>query len=342
MTDQDLSNDLTVYVLPVSGGHFVSQLGEICCLSEQEFDPPDIVFGASGGNLAAYIASSGFWRKNPILSNCSDISNDHFLTPWIKMIPAWLSFPYFGSLYKKSIIGVDLFRKWFTPKTIVKTEIWTLAFDEDEYRGQLFCNRSRETSCLHVSGPTIYGCTDDVIYSNGNVDQIYNSTYASAAMQLIAEPLKMGKNRYSDGGIMYASPLTPLTFSLVNTVKKEGKFLRLFYFSPYNINSHIPPKMSIYNKSLGAILHSSQIQDHAEAVSLLRHFGAHDLKMTKYKTIDNISSILPKNKHCIIFIIPKNNEEADYVNFTSENIKTLIMENMTSGFEVEVWEADVD
>ena len=61
---------MKIFILPVSGGGFATQLGILYYLLEAKRIIPDIVLGSSGGNVAAYISMLSNWYHKTILKNC--------------------------------------------------------------------------------------------------------------------------------------------------------------------------------------------------------------------------------------------------------------------------------
>ena len=70
-----------VFILPVSGGGFVSQLAGLqhLCVSGIK---PTITLASSGGNVASFIASASGWKWAGIERIASELSYDLFVSQW--------------------------------------------------------------------------------------------------------------------------------------------------------------------------------------------------------------------------------------------------------------------
>lgn len=321
----------TVYVLPVSGGMFVNQLAILCLLADAEIKP-DLVMGASGGNVAAYVGLASRWCRNEILSRCHDLSSSLFITPWLRIVPGWMSFPFYGSMYKKGE-GSKLFQTWFTRAKAVETEIWTMAFNTDMFRGQLFCNRSSDESSFKLVKSNVHCCAHP-LYLDGDPRAIYSASYASAAIPLLTEPQIINGDRHVDGGVIFSSPLTPLSGPLINHVQKSDKKLHLIYISPYHTQSYRPDQ-SAYNASIGAMIHSGLVHDQAVAVSLLSLVGC-GVYEEHHENVTDVESLLSRNCHYVAIISPTVEQEVDKSDFTGHEVLQSV-EKARVSCRIDMW-----
>ena len=218
---------LKVYVLPVSGGWFPMQLmllGQVYQArllnaggrfkSAQEYTP-DICCAASGGNIATYIAMAGDWSDAGISRVSSNIHSEMFCRNWwpgyMTFLPTWVLGIFAGALFRTGYGANMLLDKIFTPSTIQKTEIWTGTFNQSTRTCELFCNKKPgETYVWPLTYNRFLYRSMPLNFLRGNMMEIGKAIMASASIPFIFNSQTIGNHEYADGGIMYASPLTPL------------------------------------------------------------------------------------------------------------------------------------
>lgn len=304
-----MTDVLNCYVLPISGGCFVSQIAlliEVYCAkkilkkgifrSSKDYQP-DLVLSSSGGNVSAYTALAGDWSEEGILRVIKELKHEMFVKSWMpnemNYIPSWVFSPFYGTMYKKGYGVTDLFKSLFTTSTIQRVEIWTGTYDETNKKAQFVCNKNEHNSMINKYTFKMEENTFrsmPLIHLNGNLNDIAVMSVASASIPFIVQPQLWNNNKYSDGGIMYSSPLTPLSselckcvmgnndyickndfFSKKSNLKNNKKNLKLLYFAAYEIltnnesNSNVSEIYEIFNK----IYESNTLQDIANAKSLL-------------------------------------------------------------------------
>ena len=218
---------LKVYVLPVSGGWFPMQLmllGQVYQArllnaggrfkSTQDYTP-DICCAASGGNIATYIAMAGDWSDTGIRRVSSNIHSEMFCRNWwpgyMTFLPTWVLGIFAGALFRTGYGANMLLDKIFTPSTIQKTEIWTGTFNQSTRTCELFCNKKPgETYVWPLTYNRFLYRSMPLNFLRGNMSEIGKAIMASASIPFIFNSQTIGHHEYADGGIMYASPLTPL------------------------------------------------------------------------------------------------------------------------------------
>ena len=225
-------DDLIVYTLPVSGGGFVAQLGLLSELSEAlklnkvHSIQPDLIFSASGGNVAAYIAMAGGWTTEGIRRVARHINMNIFIQSWFMdgftFLPTILAGVFNGCIYRHGYGAQILFSKFFTKESIQKTEIWTGTYNEDLMKSQFFCNKKKSQSLIQDSmfndDKDIYSATHLRYMSDepDTINQLSKVCSASASIPYIVKKQKICNHHNSDGGIMYASPMVALKNELYN------------------------------------------------------------------------------------------------------------------------------
>jgi predicted acylesterase/phospholipase RssA len=218
---------LKIYVLPVSGGWFPMQLMLLSQIYQARlinaggrFSSPDqytpnICCSASGGNIANYIAMAGDWSDTGILRISSSINSEIFCRNWwpdyMSFLPTWVLGVFTGAVFRTGYGANILLNKIFTSKTIQKTEIWTGTYNQSTRSCELFCNkRAGDTHVWPLTYNRFLYRSMPLNFLGGNVTEIGKAIMASASIPLIFNSQTIGDYEYADGGVMYASPLTPL------------------------------------------------------------------------------------------------------------------------------------
>jgi len=229
-----MDSTLDVYCLPISGGGFVAQLGLLCEIYEAKkiangnivFGSktycPDLVFAASGGNVASYIALAGNWSTDGIIRCSQQIDPHSFTRKWVpnelSIIPNIVVGIFKSSLYNKGYGAGYLFKKLFTEKSISQTEIWTGTYNSDKKAAQFFCNKSQEESLVNESffneEQSMYDSLS-LKFMNSNIELIAEVSIASASIPLIVPGQKIGNSMYADGGCSYSSPLSVFVMKFI-------------------------------------------------------------------------------------------------------------------------------
>jgi len=231
------SNDLYIYVLPVSGGAIVSHLAllqEIYLARLKALDgkkkgyfsyAPHIVMGSSGGNISSFIGQGSDWTSEGIERNVEKLNSDLFLKKWVptqfSLIPDIPFFITTGSLYNKGIGATDLFRKLFTTSTIQRSEIWLGTYDIKNKRAQFFCNKNQSET--YITEPffneeqSLYFALP-LKFIDGDLDKLADICIASATIPGIVPSKEIDGVIYADGGVMYPSPLSVLNKEILRIV----------------------------------------------------------------------------------------------------------------------------
>lgn len=326
---------LNCYVLPISGGCFVSQVAllmevysakKLLCggkfKSSKEYQP-DLVLSSSGGNISAYVALAGDWNEEGIIRVVKELSHEMFVESWMpqgmNFIPSWTFSPLYGTIYKKGSGVKKLFNKLFTKSTVQRVEIWTGTYDETNKKAQFMCNKEQQHSMLNKYSFCIEENTFrsmPLMYLNGDLNSLAIISIASASIPFIVGPQEFNGNKYSDGGIMYSSPLTPLSSEICKclfnkeytvpetkndfyefdddnnlkeiTEKKKQikKKLRLVYFAAYELltnNSAVQNNITNLYEIFNKIYESNTLQDIANAKNLLNMIGDSSQKIESKK-----------------------------------------------------------
>lgn len=317
-----------VFVLPASGGGFVSQLAILQHLCESEIIP-SVTLGSSGGNVAAYIASAAQWKWAGIERIARELSQGMFITPWSNISSIASIIGYFkANIYDKGNGVGDFLSRYFTSTTITKNEIWTGTYNKDRQQARLFCNRSRESSILDISYIN-YNLNQSMepMFTNGNLELISQGNIASASIPALVPPQKIMNEDYIDGCVSGASPLKIMQEPILQYVKDNNVPLHIIYINSINLSN--PDIKPIYNvvdtlkQSTHDIVRSQTVIDRLAAYELLRRYPGtmnEEQFICNYRNIQYVKRIQSLIRYSLLEIYPEKQYDIDLVNFTGNDI----------------------
>jgi hypothetical protein len=357
-----------IYILPVSGGEFPCQLG---LLSEVYYGilklyngsfpggkcySPDICLGASGGNISAYIGLASDWVPEKIQAICKEIESEMFIRNWwpgpLSVLPSGILGILSGkSLYRPGYGPFGLFNSIFTnSESIQRSEILTLTFNETDRQPQIFSNRGKQNSNFNnemFDYETIIGYqVDHLIYNNGDISKISETTTASYSIPLITQLKEIDTKKYGDGGISYASPFTPMKLIIgKNYTPTLTHKLQMIYFCSYNVEDKDVDTSSFYGDSntlsvsLKQMLNASILQDRWSGWQLLAMYGI-QLQFERGTDInsDELGQIFSRinDKSYYLILYPKNSPHIDILNFNTNDILRVI-EDSSKDYGYYLW-----
>lgn len=225
-----------LYVLPVSGGLFPFQLAELSALMKYSAPRPDVIFASSGGNVCSWLALSSDWNSERLLQNASMLKSELFIRSWfprlINFIPSWVMGVFKNSIYAPGSFD-DLcafFTKMLPKYLLSKTELWIGTTNVSKGRAQFFCNleeaQCRIRNCNFACNRYV---AQPLSYSNLDIPTICRSALASAAIPTFVPEVIIEGEKFMDGGITYASPLSALKCSL------KDEEIHLTYLSSFDV-----------------------------------------------------------------------------------------------------------
>jgi len=345
---------MKIYVLPISGGGFVSQIALLAEVYDATYDcdntydyhrsvrlgsksaqpgTPDLVLASSGGNVAAYLAMVSGWSSSGLAQNIKSVHSSIFVQPWTPpFLPSGIMFYSTKSIYRNGTGMDQLFTSMFTPQSVKQTEIWSGTYNTNSQKGGMFCNLAKENAFLQddlvEDGMILYDC-DPCTYVDGDLLTISKVVHASAAIPFVTEGIYIGEDRYIDGGVAYSSPLIPMSEHLKASLKKrmdsnsmDERIVQLFYFCSYDMDQRFNDSM--YDTSIGALVHSSGLQDRAFALNFIRQFADVGVVPAKYDDLTSakLRVILKgmQHKSFVIFLFPRNSVAVDVANFTTKQL----------------------
>lgn len=225
---ENMGEPLVVYVLPVSGGGFPTQIGLLAEYGEarqilQRYrrkisrkKDPDLVLASSGGNVAAYLGLAADWEGRSLLRIASRLYTEMFIQSWFpspfcQYIPTWMAGIFYGSFYRQGVGSEKFFHTYFNRASVSRTEIWTGTYDHYQQRAQFFCNKCEGQTLISNRGfdevRQFYSCLP-LRFLGADLSAISRVSMASASIPLLVSRQHFDGTCYVDGGAMYSSPLT--------------------------------------------------------------------------------------------------------------------------------------
>lgn len=330
------NHDYYLYVIPISGGAIVSHMALLQEVYKARIIAnnnrrngyfsyaPHMVFGASGGNISAFIGQASDWNAENIERNAMKMNSEIFMKNWVpdnlSLIP---NIPFAligGSLYNKGAGAENLFNNLFTSEKIQRSELWLGTYDIRNKKAQFFCNRSQANTAITESyfneEQSLY-CAMPLIYTNGDINKLSKVCIASATIPTVVPSQEIDGEIYADGGVMYSSPLSvfhkeilriitgkervpisrsfqketdsPNNYEIIysNRKKLTEKNLRLFYFFPYQPNGLIFENSELGIKDyINSFLNVNMMQDRNIAIELLNTLSPEGLETETYNDIN--------------------------------------------------------
>lgn len=318
-----------IFILPISGGGFVSQLAGLQYLCESNIKP-NITLSSSGGNVAAFIASAANWKWAGIERISRDFTNDLFASQWsnVSMISSVIGW-FQASRYNEGKNITGFLKKYFTEETIMNDEIWTGTYNKDQKRTCLFCNK--KNSILDISHID-FDLTQSTlpIFAHGNINLISKYGTASASIPSLVPPQKILGSLYEDGGVSSSSPLTVMSESILNYVIDNKTSMHLIYINSVNLSNH--NQKSINNiidnikETTSDLIRSSVVNDRLAGYKLLKNFekspGTINYKEfnCNYNNIEKIKTIQSQINYSLLEIYPTIRYEINITNFNGNDI----------------------
>ena len=328
---------MNIFISPVSGGAFVSQLAIFLFLGVNNIFP-NIILASSGGNLASYIAAGSGMDWNMIEINSSKLSSKLFVKPWsVLSITSAITGYFQGNLYNRGDGDLDYLKSCFTNDTIKNYEIWTGVYNIDRQKAKIFCNLDKNKTFLDVSHvDTDLNQCMNFHYCNGNFDLISKVCSASAGIPAYVPPQIIENERYIDGGISSASPLSSLVDAILDLGKTNA--LHLYYINSVDLNQiqsyEVFNLIDNWRQATHNMVKSQTLIDRMIAVQILKYLalrssGDLDFIEGNYfgDSIEKIKSIRDISKHTLLELYPENYFEVDVAKFTGEQVLKSIRDS---------------
>jgi hypothetical protein len=360
----DQTKHLTIYCLPISGGNFIGQLGllseiyeckqKISILNNEFFTydkyAPNIIFGASGGNIAAYLALASDWQPLLIERIMYDLNSEMFFKSWLpktlSFIPSFIIGAFMGTFYRQGDGCTKVLQKYFTSKSITRTEIWTGTSNCTHEKAQFFTNVSEQQSIISAerfnSKSSLYG-TMELKFLDGDIEKISAVTVASAAIPLYTGKIEINDDYYDDGGTLYASPLPSMSSEIYHNVMTNNKKLRLFYITGHIMTCPKYTKSAAINV-IEHIFYAKLLVDKNSAVELLYRIVGDKYLDIQHKIFNDFNTddftdllvMLDSCQHYVLILSPGDNYEIVKSSY-DPNTAIKLMKLSRKNYEIQLW-----
>jgi hypothetical protein len=269
-----------------------------------------------------------------------DLNSDVYVKSWwgetmSYYIPSGLIGFFKGSIYQHGYGTGDMLKQYLTKSSITETEIWVGTYNMTCCNAEMLCNKSYKTSFVRTND-NVSSIPFRIKYLDGDFDNIGKAIYASAAIPTIVPSLEINKENYYDGGLLFASPLIPLSDYL-------PKCLKIMYISSYNMEEEkISPmdKSNIFQIGYGALTETATgrcMVDRLFAVRLVMRCDK--TNFNQYDNIHDALSVYNSAKRAVIELYPKDNYCVDITDFDGELLKQSI-NRIKKKYGVRLWWSD--
>ncbi len=326
---------MEILVAPISGGYFPHQLAALQLLTENNYQP-ELALGSSGGNLSIYLAMASHWDPVGLRRVVASLNSDQIVRSWfpslMSFVPSVVAGVFTGAAYRTSNKVYEFFRNYFTPLTMVETEVWNGAVNRDTGAVALFCNRGMNDALIQgrYYQHRLFK-SEPLKYLNGDLDCICRSVVASSAVPLVFEAQEYNHQNYIDGGTKFASPLVPLQDELRVLGSSQG--LHITYINGYNVEedySHSQIPVDIISSGVSVTAHVVRgfvLHDRMTACELVRSDcgnGLHYIDIHIPEAITSVRSRIHLCNSSMLEIYPRYKGSINYTSFTGEELLSVI------------------
>lgn len=318
-----------IYVLPLSGPAFAVQVGFLELLAKCKLKPTHTMAN-SGGNISAYIAMAGDWNREKIHEIAGQLESKLLMKPWndgsVFNIPSMVYGFNRGSEYNLNPAAHKFFKKLFKHKLPTETEIWTGVYNKSIGQMELHINKSTTLDMSEFS-PGDYGISKEITVTS-DPSNLADVVIAAAGVPMIIPSINICGNKCCDGGLSYASPLTPLCPVLSNYAE-----LHITYINCCNTYVPVPYEKATGKETLeDNLAYSFHTMTRYSIINDIRH--GHNLLGRKaklewrYDRVDaqkllEIEALRNGYKRTFLELYPKNSNELNLCNFTGHEVQRL-------------------
>lgn len=220
-----------IMVFPVSGNFFPVQLGLLSRLIEAEYDA-DLLMGTSGGAVCSLLALGSDWSVEGIHRLVKKMNPKLFLKNWwpntLSFMPSWILGFFRGSVYNAGTEAEAFFNNYLSEDALTQKEVWVGVTNQTQERAQFFCNLKEsqsmiDTRCfdshLKIGQNTL---CESLRFMGGDKDIFRQVTVAFASIPTLVPAKQIGEDHYVDGGVFFASPMTPMKDCLEELEDEDG------------------------------------------------------------------------------------------------------------------------
>jgi len=346
-------------VLPVSGNFFPCQLGLLTQLIDAEYDP-NLIMGTSGGAVSAILSLGADWSPSGIRRLARKLKSSLFLRSWwpkpLSILPSWGLGFFRGSVYNSGEGLDEFFETYFSVDSITQKEVWIGVTgitnkNKKKESAQFFCNLSQEKSQIDISCFEKYHnigqstLCNSLHFLDGDLKRIQEATIASASIPTVVPPQKIGEDSYVDGGVFFASPMTPMRDSLEALEDEEG--LHITYVNTYDIEEQkIMSSIDFYPgifhtgaMTFATMVYSILSQDRLNGLKILNPdiSKIHRIPLKGSKTtLEQIFAFRKKCKRSFLELYTKSLDKIDLTDFKPEDILN-VMDKVQEEYYCRFW-----
>jgi hypothetical protein len=339
------------YVAPISGASFPSQIALMCEVSiaktminiknkskniKYNKIQPDISLATSGGNICIYAAIAGGWKASGIYRIARSLETSMLLQSWWPKFLSFLPSPVLslntGSCFRPGYGVEKLFENYLTPSTVTSTEVWTGTKNDTNNKAQFFCNKSNGQT--YIKSDTfekcreIYNC-EPLTYTKGDLKLIAKVALASASIPIVTQAIKIHGSEFSDGGVLFCSPLSVFTQEILRILSDTKKSLQMIYFSCYDMSTTSNDYRGIngaFGSTLSSLICSLTILDRCKGIELIRTLAGDSPVMylsynkVNTKMLAKILEFLARQEHYFLELYPKEFHDVNLISFEGDDV----------------------
>lgn len=377
--DKNKNEDYCICIFPICAGSFPCIIGlvqEFCdsinLLNEDENInlKPQLCLGSSGGNIVSLLGTISNWDSEEIGKIALGLKSEMFLQRWFygyfSFIPELFYSFFKGSLYNEGYGGLKYFNHIAKNKSITDTEFWIGTYNNTLGKAEFFCNRSILDSQInnHKFNKELNSyISNKTYYCDGNFNIIYQVSIASASIPFIVPPKIINDQFFSDGGVIYASPLSVFSSEIrriilnkinneienTNTnqqiiissdIENKEKNMRLFYFL-YKQNYNVSENYMTFRNIFINTVNSSVIKDRNKGIELLYSLSNNTVESELYFKVEkseltNILKHYNKYKHYVVCLFPHGTPEIDLTYFNGYDVMK-VADQVKTAYGLQIW-----
>jgi Predicted esterase of the alpha-beta hydrolase superfamily len=271
---------MRVLILPVSGGSFPAQAGVLRDHLNNEYKP-DVMLSTSGGAVISYLLASARFDNEKLTETLGHLNSNLLLRSWwprpLSFMPSWMIGMFRGFIYQTGDGAKRFFNTYCSLDNVNNCEIWTGTYNQSLHKAHFFCNIDSEHSVINprLFKEEAYSCMP-LTYLNYDLEKLIKAVVASASVPTLVPPQIIDSDYYCDGGVLYASPLTPMTDVISQLQDSNG--LHLDYVSGFDMDSKAQRTLSpstkngiiqVGSKTVSSMINSLCLQDRLNGIKMI-------------------------------------------------------------------------
>lgn len=335
-----MPKNFVVFDFPVSGGSFALQVGLLNYILSKGVRP-EVVCGASGGNVPAILCAMSVCNQKPLLLPTASLSSSTIALKRFdnKMLNFLFSVCLKPSVYSRGIGVVEILRK--NSIDFDNIEIWTSCTRSVDSKIELFCSSSSQNCKMKILPQY------SPIFVSGDVDKISSYCQASCAIPGLLSSVTIDGVSYIDSGVMASSCYSVLSNW---TVKNTEKSTKVFIFSPFGIDFELGQRQksdSVSSKmfmtitdSINTLVYNLYVKEREQIVSSLTKTSIFLEVCIDQLDANYFETIIALEKNVVVEVVSTTTLAVSITDFDHQSIanvvKTIESKNVRLRFYVEV------